>query len=178
MSEAKPTLTPKGKAAIVFVILSAFVVYWIASRQSAEPAAAEKAPPLSAPTLSGATVTLASLSGKVVLVDFWATWCAPCKEEIPALNALRDRLAPRGFEILGVSMDEDGRKAVKKFLKKQPISYPVVINGGETPPDGWDVPGLPTAFLVGRDGTVLKSWLGEKDLDELTRDIETALASK
>jgi peroxiredoxin len=136
----------------------------------------EKAPALSGPALDGKTVTLAGFAGKVVLVDFWATWCDPCREEIPDLVKLRDRLKDKGFEILGVSMDEDGAKAVKKFIAKQPISYPVVLNAGERAPAGWVVPGLPTAYLIGRRGQVLKRWFGEKDMPELEQDVTAALA--
>jgi cytochrome c biogenesis protein CcmG/thiol:disulfide interchange protein DsbE len=137
----------------------------------------EKAAALSGPTLEGNTLILSGFAGKVVLVDFWATWCDPCKEEIPDLVKLRERLKDKGFEILGVSMDEEGAKAVKKFTAKQPISYPVVLNGGERPPKGWTVPGLPTAYLIGRHGEVLKRWFGEKDMPDLEKDVAAALAN-
>jgi peroxiredoxin len=136
----------------------------------------EKAPALAGPGLDGKTVDLSGFAGKIVLVDFWATWCDPCKEEIPDLVKMRDRLKDKGFEILSVSMDEAGEKAVKKFIVKQPISYPIVINGGERAPQGWDVPGLPTAYLVGRHGEILKRWFGEKDMPELESDVNAALA--
>lgn len=182
----------KGLGIAAFLGVSFVVVYLIAGKVLApRPAGApasdddqarnspdpdEKAPPLSGPALGGKTASLAGLSGKIVLVDFWATWCEPCQEEIPDLVKLRDRLKDRGFEILGVSMDEEGAKAVRRFVAKQPISYPVILNGGEQAPKGWDVPGLPTAYLIGRHGEVLKRWFGEKDMDDLERDVKTALA--
>jgi peroxiredoxin len=142
------------------------------------PDPAETAPPLSGPALDGKTLALSGFAGKVVLVDFWATWCDPCKEEIPDLVKMRERLKDKGFEIFGVSMDEEGAKAVKKFTAKQPIAYPVVLNGGERPPKGWTVPGLPTAYLIGRRGEVLKRWFGEKDMPDLEKDVLAALAQK
>ena len=182
----------KKFAVAALLCVSAVVVYLLAGRRIAPSAPAgagagaepeqnfpdpnEKAPPLSGPTLDGKTLTLAGFSGKVVLVDFWATWCDPCKEEIPDLVKLRDRLKDKGFEILGVSMDEEGAKAVKKFIAKQPISYPVVLHDGECPPEGWTVPGLPTAYLIGRNGQVLKRWFGEKDMPDLEKDVTAALA--
>jgi thiol-disulfide isomerase/thioredoxin len=165
------------------VILGAVLVYVLASSpHEDEPdspsSSPEKAAVLVEKGLDGGDVSLAQFAGKVVLVDFWATWCAPCQEELPDLIALREKLAPRGFEILGVSMDEDGAKTVKRFLKKRPIPYPLALNGGEMEPKGWTVPGLPTAYLIGRDGMVRKRWFGEKDMDELKREVEAALDAK
>ena len=167
--------------------VSLVVIYLLASRRLPPPPSPsdseanspdpnEKAPALSAPTLDGKTLALSDFAGKVVLVDFWATWCDPCREEIPDLVKLRDRLKDKGFEILGVSMDEEGAKAVNKFIAKQPISYPVILNAGERPPKGWVVPGLPTAYLIGRRGEVLKRWFGEKDMADLEKDVTAALA--
>jgi peroxiredoxin len=179
----------KKMALAAALAASAVIVYVLASPPSREargpePSAAsrqnspdpnEMAAALSGPTLDGKTLALSGFAGKIVLVDFWATWCDPCKEEIPDLVKLRGSLEDKGFEILGVSMDEDGAKAVKKFTAKQPISYPVVLNGGERPPAGWTVPGLPTAYLIGRRGEVLKRWFGEKDMPDLEKDVLAAL---
>ncbi len=171
---------------------SAAVVYLLASRAPVSsppsglapaedensPDPDEKAAALSGPALDGRTLALSGFAGKVVLVDFWATWCGPCREEIPDLVKLREKLKDRGFEIFGVSMDEEGEKAVRTFTAKQPITYPVVLNGGERPPKGWTVPGLPTAYLIGRHGEVLKRWFGEKDMPDLEKDVLAALARK
>ena len=168
-----------------FLCVCVIAVYFVAGRRIEPPTSDaeqnspdpnEKAAPLSAPSLDGKTIKLSDFAGKIVLVDFWATWCDPCKEEIPDLVKLRDKLKDKGFEIFGVSMDEDGAKAVKKFTAKQPIDYPLGLNGGERPPEGWDVPGLPTAYLIGRHGEVLKRWFGEKDMPELEQDVTAVLA--
>ena len=108
-------------------------------------------PALSGRTLEGRTASLSDYKGKVVLVDFWATWCDPCKDEIPELVKLQNDLGSKGFVILGVSMDEE-TEAVAPFAKATKINYPVILNGGERSPTGWVVPGLPTAYLIGRDG--------------------------
>jgi peroxiredoxin len=170
----------------VFLCVSAVAVYLLAGSRGAAPSESaaesnspdpnEKAPALSGPTFDGKTAALTDYAGKIVLVDFWATWCDPCKEEIPDLVKMREKLKGKGFEILSVSMDENGAKAVKKFVAKQPITYPIVLNGGERAPDGWTVPGLPTAYLIGRHGEVLKRWFGEKEMPELESDVNAALA--
>lgn len=140
------------------------------------PEGATKAPPLAGPLASGGRAALSDYAGKVVLVDFWATWCDPCLEEIPGLGALHRRLSPRGFAVLGVSMDEEGGTSVKRFLAERAVPYPVILNGGGRAPAGWPSPGLPTAYLIGRDGSVLQHWFGSKDLAQVERDVETALA--
>ncbi len=133
---------------------------------------------LTLPNLAGKPVSLSDFKGKVVLIDFWATWCEPCREEMPGLLKLHEKFKAKGFTVLGVSMDEEGVRAVKRFLIKQPIDYPLVLNGGERPPRGWLIPGLPTAYLIGRDGGVIKRWFGEKDMTEIEAFVNAALAQK
>lgn len=135
----------------------------------------EAAPALSGRTLEGKTVSLADHAGKVVLVDFWATWCDPCREEIPELVKLQDKLASKGFVVLGVSMDED-TKEVAPFLKPFKVNYPVILLGGELAPKGWVVPGLPTAYLVGPDGKIRRRWFGVKQAADVEAAVNAALA--
>lgn len=170
----------KKSALIAGLLISAGFVYWFfsgpnVSDDSGLPPSPKIAAPLSGPTLEGQRLTLADDKGKIVLVDFWATWCDPCKEEIPDLDRIYRKFKDKGFVLLGDSMDDDGALAVKKFLVKQSISYPIILNNGERPPDGWVVPGLPTAYLIGKDGRVLKRWFGSKDPAELEAAVAAAL---
>ncbi|MEQ1917792.1 MAG: TlpA disulfide reductase family protein [Elusimicrobiota bacterium] len=163
----------KGIARYAFVAIVALA--WACT--PSEPAGApEAAAPLSGKTLNGKIVSLSDYKGKVVLVDFWATWCDPCKYEIPELIKLQDRLGAKGFAILSVSMDEDVAE-VPPFVKAMKINYPVILNGSDRAPKGWVVPGLPTAYLIGRDGKVLQRKFGSKSLEKLTADVEAALAN-
>lgn len=165
------------------VAAGAVVVYLLATprgpvKTSEGPAAVaefEPAAPLTLPGMDGKNVSLSDFKGKVVLVDFWATWCDPCKEEIPFLGKMSERLKDKGFVILGASMDEEGDKAVTRFKVKHPIPYTILLNNGERAPKGWVVPGLPTAYLIGRDGTVRKRWFGSKDEVELDKAVTAAL---
>jgi cytochrome c biogenesis protein CcmG/thiol:disulfide interchange protein DsbE len=166
----------KKLAPAVFLLGSAALVYFILGRApSRAPGDAKAAPALAGATLDGKAVALSDYKGKVVLVDFWATWCGPCKAEIPELVKLQAALAGKPFAVLGVSMDED-KAAVGPFTASRNVNYPVIILGTENAPAGWTVPGLPTAYLVGRDGSVLKRYFGSKDPDQLRADVDAALA--
>ena len=167
----------KKISTVALIALAAVLLYFLAAGPSSKtPEGSVKAPPLSGPLLGGGRASLSDYAGKVVLVDFWATWCDPCREEIPDLVALHKKLSKDGFLVLGVSMDEEGESAVKRFTAKQPIPYPVLLNGSERAPAGWSAPGLPTAYLVGRDGSVLRRWYGGKDISDVERDARAAMA--
>lgn len=88
-----------------------------------------------------------------VLVDFWASWCGPCRVSFPQLEQLRQELGPRGFEVLAVNVDESEPDALG-FLEKVPVSYPVVRDGSGDSPRAYGVPGMPTGYLIDRTGAV------------------------
>lgn len=161
--------------AIRYAFIAAAALTW-ACTPSAPAGEPELAAALTGKTLDGKAVSLADYKGKVVLVDFWATWCDPCKAEIPELVKLQEDLGSKGFAILGVSMDEE-TEAVAPFSKAAKINYPVILNGSERAPKGWVVPGLPTAYLIGRDGKVIQRQFGSKSLKKLTSDVKAALAN-
>lgn len=164
----------KSVARYAFVAAAALAWACTPSSPADEP---EAAAPLSGKTLEGKTASLSDYKGKVVLVDFWATWCDPCKEEIPELMKLQNTFGSKGFVILGVSMDEE-TEAVAPFAKAAKINYPVILNGSERPPESWVVPGLPTSYLIDRDGKILQRQFGSKSLKKLTPDVEAALAKQ
>lgn len=157
-----------------YALVLAIALAW-ACTPSGPTGPAEIAAELSGKTLDGKTFSLMDQKGKVVLVDFWATWCDPCKAEIPELVKLQEKLGPKGFVVLGVSMDEEDA-SVAPFAKAAKINYPVILLGGERAPKGWVVPGLPTAYLIGKDGKVLLRKFGSKSIKKLSADVEAALA--
>ena len=116
----------------------------------------QAAPPVSLPLLSAggpALLGLDSLRGKVVYLDFWASWCGPCRLSFPQLEQLRQELGPRGFEVLAVNVDEVEPDALR-FLEELPVSYPVVRDATGQTPRSYGVPGMPTGFLIDRAGVV------------------------
>ncbi len=123
----------------------------------------------------GATVDLASYEGQWLLLDFWATWCKPCVTLMPQLNELAETYAPRGLAVLGVSVDEDAKKAVE-FAKKKKIGYPIATENPEAPAwQAFHVAVVPTAYLINPKGEVVARWLGDWDHDEVAAALETHL---
>lgn len=117
-------------------------------------------PEYSVETLDGAPLTSASLRGKVVLVNFWATWCVPCRVEMPLLERMYARHRDRGFVLLGLSVDRGGVEAVRRFVQERGISYPVAIVGSDVERAFGGIRGYPTSFLIDRDGVVRNEVIG------------------
>ena len=134
------------------------------------PRAHSPAPDFSLPELSGQELRLSSYRGRVVLLDFWATWCAPCREEIPHLVQLQDKYRGRGLTIIGVSMD-DTSEPVRDFYKQFRMNYPVVMGNAQTGELYGGVLGLPIAFVIGRDGKVYAKHIGATDILVLEKEV-------
>jgi thiol-disulfide isomerase/thioredoxin len=133
------------------------------------------APGFQLTSLDGKKVSLADYKGKAVLVNFWATWCAPCKLEMPWLVDLRAKYAPQGFEILGISEDDPGSKDIEPYAKKIGVNYPV-LQSDESVADKYHTDFLPMSFFVGRDGKVVEQIAGLPDSkDEVEVAIRQAL---
>jgi peroxiredoxin len=149
------------------------------------PLKGKPAPGFALEDLSGKKVSLASYKGKAVLINFWATWCAPCKIETPWLVDLRNQYAGQGFEILGVSTDDIDRddsarlakekQEIAKFVDRMHMPYPVLLAGNELdhPYGGLDV--LPESFFVDRSGKVVAVQLGLTSKDDIEGNIKKAL---
>lgn len=115
--------------------------------------AGSKMPEIGLTDLSGKQVTVASLAGKVVVVDFWATWCAPCKEELPVLEKLYKKYGSKGLVVVGVSVDKDASN-IKGFLKKVGVTFPVVHDANHQVSGRYQPPRMPSSYIVDRKGIV------------------------
>ena len=132
------------------------------------------APDFTLETLDGKSLSLSSLRGKAVLVNFWATWCGPCKIETPWLVELQNQYGAQGLQIVG-AMDDSGKDEIARFAKEMGMNYPVLL-GKESVGEAYGgVPGLPESFFVGRDGKIVDKIMGLEGRSEIEDAIKKAL---
>jgi cytochrome c biogenesis protein CcmG/thiol:disulfide interchange protein DsbE len=136
---------------------------------------AKGAPDFSLRNASGKRVSLSDYKGQVVVLNFWATWCGPCKEEIPWFVEFQKEWQFRGFTVLGVSMDEDGWKAINPYVAEKKINYPIVLADEEVNEKYGGIEALPTTFIIGRDGRVAFVHSGLIERAEYEKEIEGLL---
>jgi thiol-disulfide isomerase/thioredoxin len=154
------------------------VIASVLKPQDDGPANGTLAPDFTLKTLDGKDVTLSSLRGKAVMVNFWATWCEPCKIEMPWLVELEEKYRKDGFEIVGVAMDDTDNKDIAAFAKKMNVNY-TILKGSEKVADLYGgLDGLPTNFFLDRNGKVIDSFKGLRSESQIVDDIKKALASE
>jgi peroxiredoxin len=132
-------------------------------------AVGQPAPEYAAPTLDGELMALADLRGQTVLLNIWATWCPPCREEMPGLEALQRQYADQGLHVIGVSID--GRNAageVRQFLESNGITFTILHDADERVTRTFRTMGVPETYLIDRDGRVVKRWIGKIDTESET----------
>jgi cytochrome c-type biogenesis protein len=139
---------------------------------------ATPAPDFTLESLDGQNVTLSNLRGKAVLLNFWATWCTPCKIEMPWFVELQRQYGPQGLQIVGVAMDDADKGDIAEFAKKMGVNYPVLL-GKEAVGDAYGgVPALPESFFIGRDGKIVDRIIGLKDRGDIEESIKKALDTR
>ncbi|MGH7724503.1 MAG: TlpA family protein disulfide reductase, partial [Candidatus Eiseniibacteriota bacterium] len=110
---------------------------------------------------AGKPLSPATLKGQVVLVDFWATWCVPCRKSMPELQAIHEKYKTRGFSVLGISIDEGDPGKVRKYADSKKITYPIAVDSDKSPAwEAFRVKAIPAAYLVDREGRIVAQWTG------------------
>jgi thiol-disulfide isomerase/thioredoxin len=175
---------------LLAVIAATVAVYWadkatrVHTNAAVRPVvmkAGDPAPEIKVKDLGDKDVALADYRGKVVLVNFWATWCDPCRVEIPWLIEMQDKYEAKGFTVLGIAMDEEGKPVVAPFVAKErydvagqklPMNYPIVIGSDTVAEKFGGLLGYPTSILISKDGKQIKRVTGVINEEEISKLIE------
>jgi thiol-disulfide isomerase/thioredoxin len=166
---------------VVAIVVSLMLVFGFnmarrAPRQDAGKLAGQLAPDFTLQSLEGKTVHLSDFRGKAVLLNFWATWCQPCKIEMPWFAELQKQYGSEGLQVIGIAMDDASPEDIAKFAKDLGVDYPILIGKEALGESYGGVPFLPTTFYIGRDGKVVDKVFGLKGKAEIESSIKRALA--
>ena len=124
----------------------------------------------------GKPVKLSDYKGKVVILDFWATWCPPCRKEIPDFVSLQKEFGPKGLQVIGVALDQEGAGVVKPFIAENHINYPIGLDSkSEIPSLYGGVRGIPTTFIIDRQGKIVKKFVGAEERKTFEEEITKLL---
>jgi cytochrome c biogenesis protein CcmG/thiol:disulfide interchange protein DsbE len=169
---------------IVAMVVSIMLVFGIQKTRHAPAAtgagklAGQTAPDFTLSSLDGRTVKLSDFRGQAVLLNFWATWCEPCKIEMPWFVELQKKYGPRGLEVLGVAMDDASPKEISEFAKKMGVNYPILLGKEDVGTAYGGVQYLPTTFYIGRDQKIIDRVFGLVSRSEIEANIQRALAQQ
>lgn len=151
---------------VLLLIASLLVMVAACSKEGPAPHVGSVAPDFSLNDLTGKSVHLSELRGKVVLLNFWATWCPPCQEEVPALSRLNAAMTGQGFRMLTVSIDDGGSKAVESFFRKTGYRLPTLLDSSGTVGKMYGITGVPETFILDRHGVIRKKVVGPLTWDD------------
>jgi thiol-disulfide isomerase/thioredoxin len=136
------------------------------------------APDFSLESLDGKTTRLSDFRGKAVLLNFWATWCGPCKIEMPWFVDLQKQYGAEGLQIVGVAMDDASKDDIRKFAKDMGVNYPILIGKDSVGDQYGGIPALPESFVIARDGKIVDKLIGLRGKSEIEDAIKKALSTK
>jgi peroxiredoxin len=162
-------------AQALLLIVSALLLLFVFRVRTLRPSHPYPAPDFTLRDLNGNAVRLSNFRGKGVVLNFWATWCGPCRKEIPWFIQLQKEYGLRGLQVIGVSMDDDGSKTVMPFVERTGINYPVLFDDGHVSSLYGGVEILPTTYYIDRNGTVLAFVKGVISKDEVEANIQQTL---
>ena len=160
------------------VALCLLGVYLAGRRTAQKPkpsATGNLAPDFTVTDIDGRKLSLADYKGKVVLLNFWATWCAPCRTEIPHFVEMQNKLGPEGFQVIGISMDDDA-KPVREFAQQYKLNFPVAVGDDKLAERYGGVLGLPVNFIIDREGRIYARHLGATDVSVFDQEVQDLLA--
>ncbi|MBI5207459.1 MAG: TlpA family protein disulfide reductase [Candidatus Firestonebacteria bacterium] len=135
----------------------------------------KKAPDFTLKNINNENITLSSFDGKVIILNFWATWCPPCRNEIPGFIELYNSYKDKNFVIIGVSLDNDGKAVLESFIKEHGINYPVLLGNNEVTRLYGGIRGIPTTFIINKNRDIVQSFIGFRDKAIFENEIKKLL---
>lgn len=167
---------------VVAVVISIMLVFGVrrVHHAAAPPGQLQgkAAPDFSLPSTTGQTMKLSDFQGKAVLLNFWATWCEPCKVEMPWFVDLQKKYGSQGLQVIGVAMDDGSPAAISAFAQKMGVNYPILLGKEEVGDQYGGIEYLPSTFYIGRDGKVIDHAFGLVSRSEIEANIEKALGQQ
>lgn len=154
------------KIPLVFLAIAALVCFVLLRKGFQGVSEGSLAPSFSLASQGGVLTTLDRYRGRVVLLNFWATWCPPCVQEVPSLEMLKRQMEGKAFQILAVSVDEEGWPAIQQFLKKVPVTMMILLDARGDIASRYGVDFLPVSLLIDKTGRILKRFVGPRDWTE------------
>jgi thiol-disulfide isomerase/thioredoxin len=134
-----------------------------------------RAPDWKLADLNGKIVNFSDFRGRVLILDFWATWCGPCRIEIPHFVELQKQYGNKGLTVIGVSLDEQGPEVVKQFVKQLGVNYPIVIGNEKVAEAYGGIDGIPTTFVIDRQGRIVSQHIGYNDKATFEKEVQSVL---
>jgi len=131
-----------------------------------------KAPNFQLKDLSGKSVSLSDFAGKMVILDFWATWCPPCRAEMPDFIKLYNEFRQRGLVIVGIAADQGGQQVVEQFVKENQVNYPILMYDMKVISDYGGISGIPTTFIINKKGEIVSQFVGYRDENVFRQEIQ------
>jgi len=178
----KAARSPLALVVVAFVVALMLYFGYHQARRSAASAPrltqSSLAPDFSLESLDGKTMRLSDFRGKAVLLNFWATWCGPCKVEMPWFVDLQNQYGSQGLQIVGVAMDDASKEDIGKFAKDMGVNYPILIGKDSVADQYGGVDGLPETFLITRDGKIMDKIIGLRGKSEIEDAIKKALDTR
>lgn len=165
--ETQPRKNTQLLLTILFVFIACvFLIVFLRKERDSTLKTAEpiqpglEMPNFTFPDINGREVSLSDHRGKVVLVNVWATWCPPCRQEMPSMQSLYEKFKGENFEILAVSIDSEGREAVAPFMRKMNLTFPALLDPGETIRSLYGITGVPESFIIDKQGILVEKIIG------------------